>query len=510
MREQCSRSVLRSIHRAITGTLAISLTFLAAPILAATAPDDAETLRCESTRRELDRDLLAALANCRRRGAEAEARRMFFPEATCERRARAALPSALVAAGCSVRDGSSGLEGIASAAFGATERAVVDLPSGVREVAFTRASGQAVFEGDIVLGKAVDDPEPAPRRDDLAATAGFAVTSMSLIWPSATIPYDIDPPTSPVIRERILAAIDHWSSATLIRFRPRTVEDRDLVMFASLDPACWAELGRQGGVQILNLGPACQRGNAIHEIGHAVGLLHEHTRPDRDRFVTVNWEHVSPSQRFNFEMSPLPLSAGPVQPLAYDVGSLMHYGSFAYSMNGLPTLVRRTGQTFVENREALTTLDVAAVTGLVLARAGTPSTKLSIQSSGRCLLGPRSQRRAGGATRMRGCEERPEARWHVYADPHSGAELLVNGWSRQCLSVPGASTASGVQVRLQPCNGGTEQRLDVAQLPGGGLQVRSAASGLCIGTVDALGVERARVVQAPCNGSAGQVWTQQP
>jgi hypothetical protein len=83
----------------------------------------------------------------------------------------------------------------------------------------------------------------------------------------------------------------------------------------------------------------------------------------------------------------------------------------------------------------------------------------------------------------------------------------VNGATRQCLSIPGASTASDVRLgsSLQRRR---EQRLDVTRLPGGGLQIRSAKSGLCIGSVDSTGRERPRIVQAPCTGSAAQVWNQ--
>jgi hypothetical protein len=492
-------------RRAVVQLLAFSLVLSAAPILASTVNQEESELRCEVARRELERELRHAHAQCRRLGGEAAARGDRFDEKVCAERAERALRRELTDEACASLTASAADEDIGAETSAPTERGPVALPGGTRELTYSRVDGLDVLEGDIVLGKAVQSTSPGVL--GLESTAGLAVDEEALLWPNATIPYDIDSRTPAVVRERILAAIEHWNSLTLVRLRPRTADDEDVLLFYSGESSCWAELGRQGGVQLVNLGTACQRGNAIHEIGHAIGLLHEHTRADRDRYVTVRWDHVDPAQRYNFEMTPGPLPSEPT-PLSYDIGSIMHYGSYAFSADGQPTIVRRDGTTFVENREALSAVDVGTVTGLVLATAGTWASELSSGNMGRCLLGNRSQSKVGVRARMRGCQGRPEGRWHLYSDPHSGDQLLVNDRSRQCLAVPGASPQSDVQARLLPCDGSAEQRLDVRSLPGGALEIRSAASGLCLGTVDSTGRELGKVVQAPCTGATGQRWAQ--
>lgn len=40
------------------------------------------------------------------------------------------------------------------------------------------------------------------------------------------------------------------------------------------------------------LSHVCTVGNLCHELMHALGLHHEHTREDRDQYVTIEWEHI--------------------------------------------------------------------------------------------------------------------------------------------------------------------------------------------------------------------------
>jgi hypothetical protein len=71
--------------------------------------------------------------------------------------------------------------------------------------------------------------------------------------------------------------------------------------------------------------PACgcclQFGTAAHEIGHALGLIHEHSRPDRDLYVRVDPELTEHNRPFRI----FPDSDVSTYGMPYDVGSIMHY-----------------------------------------------------------------------------------------------------------------------------------------------------------------------------------------
>ncbi|XP_071143350.1 embryonic protein UVS.2-like isoform X1 [Mytilus edulis] len=120
-----------------------------------------------------------------------------------------------------------------------------------------------------------------------------------------------------------------------ISWTPRKNEP-DFVRIRS-GAGCVSSIGRDGGMQDLYLGSNCYyKGVVLHEMNHATGFYHEQSRPDRDRYVQVNWDNIQSDKRLDFkkETQYIDTLGAP-----YDYGSIMHYGKDTFSANGKPTLI---------------------------------------------------------------------------------------------------------------------------------------------------------------------------
>lgn len=161
-------------------------------------------------------------------------------------------------------------------------------------------------------------------------------------WPDGIVTYEMPPTTQFNSTEwkLIKSVMDEISANTKIRFKTGTSGDR--IRFRSDKDGCSSWVGREGGVQVVSLSRAdnCIQSAVIrHEIGHALGFIHEHQRFDRDNYVTINYNNIASGQKDNFQIfnHTLGIVSG------YDFNSIMHYsGSTFRKAPGLYTMVKKS------------------------------------------------------------------------------------------------------------------------------------------------------------------------
>lgn len=216
----------------------------------------------------------------------------------------------------------------------------------------------AVMEMDILTHLSALDARRSGNRNVFRGLSSSDVKA----WSYGVIPYHLHDNLTPSARQAVLAAINHWnsvSSITLVAKDQNTLTNNsDFVEFVD-GPSCASWVGRQGGPQDLWVSSLCSTGSMIHEIGHAIGLLHEHTRADRDQYIKINWENVQDDKRFNFEINEnFDKNYG-----AYDYGSIMHYGEYYFSANGQPTIqaINAPEGVAIGQRERTSSGDIQAV-----------------------------------------------------------------------------------------------------------------------------------------------------
>ena len=177
-------------------------------------------------------------------------------------------------------------------------------------------------------------------------------------WPGGIIYYTI--PAGLASAGIISSAIAHVNASTNICLVLRTTQS-DYLVFQDSDYACWSYVGKIGGGQPINVHSACGFGAAVHEICHAAGMWHEQSRNDRDTYVTINTANIQSGYGSNFDK----YGSWGAESGAYDFGSIMHYGAYGFSSNGLPTITVKSppaaAGTTIGQRGGLSGGDVAAL-----------------------------------------------------------------------------------------------------------------------------------------------------
>ena len=109
------------------------------------------------------------------------------------------------------------------------------------------------------------------------------------------------------------------------------------------DNTSWSFIGKVP-YAIVNFSISATISSYRHELGHNLGLDHEHQRPDRDNYITYYPNNVTSGNASQFSK----MTAGLYNYYnsTFDFNSIMLYGSWAFAKSGTTTLTKKDGSTW--------------------------------------------------------------------------------------------------------------------------------------------------------------------
>ena len=167
--------------------------------------------------------------------------------------------------------------------------------------------GRAKKKGETSVGFAISDSADGDR------------------WDPPEVPFEIKfNDFASDAKSEIERAINQWNSQALIPLVDRE-QQKDYVVFVATQGICLSPIGHRGGRQEIRCdlgGDSNFRfGNVMHEIGHAVGLEHEHQRPDQATRIRLIPENIDDLEQYKIIDDDSRVTLG-----IYDYDSIMHYG----------------------------------------------------------------------------------------------------------------------------------------------------------------------------------------
>jgi len=192
-------------------------------------------------------------------------------------------------------------------------------------------------------------------------------------WPNGIIPYEMTSSISANHSLLILDAMRRMEQLTsvndvpCIQFRPKTDADQIFIIIQN-GSGCSAYVGYLQNitlnrtVTLMHAPPyTCMITGIIqHELLHVLGFFHEQSRPDRDEYVSIQWQNIINGTENNFAK----YSEADIDTLMlpYDYGSVMHYQANGFTSNGQPTIIPiQNASAVIGQRAGMSRIDILEV-----------------------------------------------------------------------------------------------------------------------------------------------------
>jgi hypothetical protein len=160
-------------------------------------------------------------------------------------------------------------------------------------------------------------------------------------WEDGELPLEFSKNVPDWLQQRVFQTCQEWAKFGNIKCQFGKYKKRSLLVSTNRK-GCWSTMG-MGGIynrrMNLQLNGCESRDVILHELGHALGMIHEHQRTDRDLYVDIQSKNIDGSflVKFNFKTLASELHT------PYDFYSIMHYGYYFFSNEGETTIQPKPG-----------------------------------------------------------------------------------------------------------------------------------------------------------------------
>jgi len=185
--------------------------------------------------------------------------------------------------------------------------------------------------GDILLDK--KNPEQALYAESFLKSSSKSVELRGVkklytrLWPNGKVPYFFESSVSDSDKAIIRGDFKKWADVSGLTFEEQAADGDYIYTIKKED-------GVGGGSSTLGYtaGAMFKYENAdwaaLHEIGHGIGLAHEHQRPDRDNYISILWDSIGDDMKYAYQKMDTTVEI--ITP--YDYESIMHYNPVSFTI----------------------------------------------------------------------------------------------------------------------------------------------------------------------------------
>ncbi|KAI6238629.1 Metalloendopeptidase [Aphelenchoides fujianensis] len=218
-----------------------------------------------------------------------------------------------------------------------------------------------LFGGDILLTPEQEERikfQEQMQQQPLTRWRAIAKESMAQRWPQNTVVYKITSAFNDREKQTIRKALSDLAAQTCFKFveYENSGGANDYVNIEKRG-GCFSAVGRVGGSQPMSLDEGCIYDFTVqHEFMHALGIGHEHQRPDRDSYLRVFMNNVESGKEHNFNK--YSFNDVDTANIRYDYESVMHYPDYAFGKNGAKTMKPKNGDFPIKFNTKVTQTDL--------------------------------------------------------------------------------------------------------------------------------------------------------